>query len=136
MSQQILYTVHVAINGAPIKQVHVHISKSLGVHIDENMSWTVHIETISKKIASGISALKCIRSFVPWKTLQFIFNSLTQLHFDYCNVVWGNLNKTLADKFQKLQNCATRILTFSSYDTNADRLLKQLNWENLETRCH
>ena len=31
----------IAINGTPIKQVPV--SKSLGVHIDENLSWTVHI---------------------------------------------------------------------------------------------
>ena len=57
----------IAINGTPIKQVRV--SKSLGVHIDENLSWTVHIETISKKIVPGIGALKRIRSFVPLKTL-------------------------------------------------------------------
>ena len=114
----------IAINGAPIKQVPV--SKSLGVHIDENLSWTVNIETITKKIASGIGALKRIRSFLPRKTLQFIFNSLIQPHFEYCSAVWGNFNKTLADKFQKLQNRAARVLTFSSYDTNADRLFEEL----------
>ena len=52
------------------------VSKSLGVHIDENLSWTVHIKTISKKIVSGIG-----RTFVPQKTVQFIFNSIIQLHF-------------------------------------------------------
>ena len=88
----------IAINGAPIKQVPV--SKSLGVHIDENLSWAVHIETMSKKIASGIGALKRIRSFVPRKTLQFIFNWLIQPHFEYCSAVWGNGNRTLADKFR------------------------------------
>ena len=31
--------------------------KSLGVHIDENLSWTIHIEKIAKKIASGIGAI-------------------------------------------------------------------------------
>ena len=102
------------------------MSKSqLGVHIDENLSWTVHIETISKRIASGIGALKRIRSFVPHKTLQqFIFNSLIQPHYEYCSAVWGNCNKTLADKFQKLQNRAARVLTFSSHDTNANRLFE------------
>jgi len=119
------------INGAPIKQV--FNSKSLGVYIDGNLSWTVNIDKSSKKIASSI-ALKRIRSFVPRKTLQFIFNSLIQPHFDYCNVVWGNCNKTLADKLQKLQNRAARILTFSSYDTNADRLFEELGWQKLETQ--
>ena len=121
-----------AIDGAPIKQV--LNSKSLGVYIDENLSWTVNIDKSSKKIASGIGALKRIRSFVPRKTLQFIFNSLIQPHFDYCSVVWGNCNKTLADKLQKLQNRAARVLTFSSYDTNADRLFKELGWQKLQTQ--
>ena len=38
--------------------------KSLGVHIDENLSWNMHIEKIAKKIASGIGAIKRCRPFV------------------------------------------------------------------------
>ena len=64
----------IGIDGAPIKPVPV--SNCMGVHIDENLSWTVHIKTISKKIVSGIG-----RTFVPQKTVQFIFNSIIQLHF-------------------------------------------------------
>ena len=45
--------------------------------------------------------------------------------------MWGNCNKTLTAKLQKLQNRSARILTFSSYDTNADWLLEGLGWENL-----
>ena len=82
---------------------------------------------MSRKIASGIGALKRIRSFVPDTTLQFIFNSLVQPYFDYCCVVWDNCSKTLADKLQKLQNRAARILTFSSYDANADVVLASIN---------
>ncbi len=35
---------------------------------------------------------------------------------------------------QKLQNHSARVLTFSGYDTNADGLLQDLGWENLETQ--
>ena len=45
----------IEINPFPIKQVST--SKSLGVHIDGNLSWKCHINEISKKIASGISAI-------------------------------------------------------------------------------
>ena len=31
--------------------------KSLGVHIDENLTWECHVNELSKKIASGISAI-------------------------------------------------------------------------------
>ena len=54
----------------------------------------VHTEHISQKNASGIGILKRSRSFVPFETLLCIHNALVQPHFDYCNVVWGNCNKS------------------------------------------
>ena len=99
----------------------------MGVHIDDNLSWTINIKTISKKIVSGIG-----RTFVPRKTVQFIFNLIIQKTLLILQCCMGNCNKTLADKFQKLQNCAARVLTFSSYDTNVDRLFEELGWIKLE----
>ena len=73
-----------------------------------------------------------MRKFVPTKTLHTIFNSLVQPHFNYCCVVWDNCGKTLATKLQKLQNRAARVLTFSSYDADADCLIRKLDWKKLE----
>ena len=83
--------------------------------------------SISTRICLGLFILKpCLRNLllapVPWsaldllfrKTLQFIFNSLTQPHFEYCSAVWGNCNKILAYKFKKLQNRAARVLHFQA----------------------
>ena len=120
------------IGGMPIHRV--SHTKSIGVYLAENLIWNEHINQISRKIASGIGALKRIKSFVPDTTLQFIFNSLVQPYFDYCCIVWDNCSKTLADKLQKLQNRAARILTFSSYDANADVVLASINWKKLETQ--
>lgn len=60
------------IDGAQISQV--PSTKSLVIKIDENLTWNVHIENFSKKITSGIGALKYIRPFdmrpfVPHRTL-------------------------------------------------------------------
>ena len=90
----------------------------VGVHIrfDKNLSLECHINEISKKIASGISAIKRIRYFLPFEILHNVYNSLAQPHFDYCNVVWRNCSKNLSSKLQKLQNRAARVLTFSNYD--------------------
>ena len=49
-------------------------------------------------------------------------------------MVWRHCNKTLSDKLQKLQNRAARILTFSSYDTNAELLFERLGWRGLESQ--
>ena len=90
--------------------------------------------SISKKIASGIGAIKRCRPFAPIETLKYVYNAIVQPHFDYCDVAWGNCNSTLATKLQKLQNRAARILTFSSYDANADPLLDKLSWRKLADR--
>ena len=79
------YSPSLKIDGAPISQV--PSTKSLGVYIDENLTWNLHIHNLSKKTSSGIGALKRIRPFVPHKTLLFIYNSLVKPHFDYSNVV-------------------------------------------------
>ena len=67
-----------------------------------------HIDKLSKKVASGIGAIKRIRPFVLRSTLHYIYNALIQSHFDYCNLVWGNCGKTSFDRLQKLQNRAAR----------------------------
>ena len=55
-------------------------------------------------------------------------------HFDYCCSVWDGLGETLSCKLQKLQNRAARVITGSSYETNAAFLLDQLQWDNLTLR--
>jgi len=90
------------INQFPIKQVST--VKSLGVHIDEHLTWECHINELAKKIASGISAIKRIRYTVPYKTLLSIYNSLVQPHLDYCSSVWGSCSESLSQKLQELRS--------------------------------
>ena len=121
-----------SIDNVPIEKV--TSVKSLGIFIDENLRWQTHIDKLSEKIASGIGAVKRIRDFVPTPTLHCIYNALIQSQFDYCNIVWVNCGKTLFDRPQKLQNRAARVLTFSRYDADANRLFRQLNWKDLSTQ--
>ena len=120
------------INGTQLNRV--DFTKSLGVLIDENLTWSNHINAISNKISSGIGSIKRISHCVPPATLHNIYHGLVQSHFDYCSVVWGNCAKTLSDKLQRLQNRAVRVLTHSTYDADANQLFKELGWDNLETR--
>ena len=99
--------------------------------IDDRLDWSGHIEKVAKKVASGIGAIKRIRHLVPQATLQLIYQSLIQPHFDYCNIVWGNCGITLRNKVQKLQNRAAPVLTYSSYDVDAGHLFKLLGWKNI-----
>ena len=60
-----------------------------------------------------------------------IYKSLIEPHFDYCSAVWDGLTQQLREK---LQNCAIRVITKSSYDTSSRFLLNSLGWDNLSVR--
>ena len=85
------------INNVPIK--HSHCSKSLSMLIDENLTWENHVDTLSKKIASGIGAINHINYCSPPAAY-----GLVQSHFDYCSVVWGNCGEIAATP----EPCGTR----------------------------
>lgn len=104
------------------------------VHIDDNLPWNDHIAKISKKIASGVGALRRCRSFVHQTTLQSIYNVLIQPHFDYCREVLGHCGAILANKLQILQNRAARILSFSSFDSSSGPLFEQLDRKRFDTQ--
>ncbi len=108
--------------------------KSLGVHIDNHLAWTTHIDKISKKIASAIGALKRIRPYITTSTAVQVYQALIQPHFDYCCSVWDGLGETLSCKIQKLQNRAARVIMRANYDDSAGILLDTLHWDNLSLR--
>ena len=98
------------LSSQPELSIHnVHIEKvtsvkSLGIFIDENLTWQTHIHKLSKKITYRIGAIKRIRDFVPTPTLRCIHNAVIQSHFHYCNIVWGNNGndgKTLSDRLSR-----------------------------------
>ena len=121
--------VDIRIDDREVKRV--HSTKSLGLYIDSHLTWSVHMEKACKKTSSAIGALQRIRSFITTKTAVEVYFALIQPHFDYCCSVWDGLGETLSTKIQKLQNRAVRVITRSSYDTNASVLLNALQLDNL-----
>ena len=72
------------IDKVPIKQVSTF--KSLGILTDDNVAWHSHINKLSKKIASGIGAIKRIKPLVSPEILHYTYNALVQPHLDYSGI--------------------------------------------------
>ena len=69
------------------------------------------------------------------ETLKTIYYSLVQPYFDYCDVVWDDCSKTRADKLQKLQNRAARIITRADYlSIRSSDVLNSLEWSDVGER--
>ena len=124
-------TINLKIDDKEIKQVQE--SKSLGVLLDQHLSWNSNTDVICKKISAGISALRRLKNFADKKTLLSIYNSLVSPYFQYCCEVWDVFNETHSNRLQKLQNRAARIITNTSNDADHSIVLSELGWEPLKT---
>ena len=68
----------------------VQSTKSLGVVFDQRLVWEEHVDSLCKRVSSGLAALQQARQCVPQDTLLTIHNAVIKPVFDYCYIVWGN----------------------------------------------
>ncbi len=86
------------INGEPINRVSV--AKYVGMYIDKNLKWDVHIDKIIPKISAKISILRSLRKLVPIDTLTLMYNAIVLLHFDYADIVLDSASAASNFKLQ------------------------------------
>ncbi len=98
--QQML-DIRVHIDNEPLKRVSV--AKYIGIYIDENLKWNVHIDNIIPKICAKIGGLRSLRKIIPRATLKLLYNAILLPHFDYANVVYDSASETSKTRLQKLQ---------------------------------
>ena len=57
---------------------------------------------------------------------------MIELYFRNCNIVWGQCNETLLDRFQTLQNRASRVIANVSYEAaDHNGLFCDYGWLNV-----
>ena len=112
----------------------VKSTKSLGVYISDTLSWSEYTDFVAKKVSNAIGGLKRMRPYGPIKTLETIYKSLIRPHFDYCDIVWSNLNVSQSLRLQKLQNRAARVILSANYEARSVDLSESLQWDNLSQR--
>ena len=107
----------------------VKLVKSLGLIVDDTLTWSDHINYISTKIKRGIVVMKKTSKFLDKNSLLMFYKTLVETHLRYCNVVWGQCNDTLIGRLQILQNKTARVITKVKYE-DADHLghICQLGW--------
>ncbi len=78
--------IRVHVDNEPFKRV-LSVAKYIGMYIDENLKWNVHINNIVPKISAKIWVLIYLRKIIPTAILKLLYNAIILPHFDYANVV-------------------------------------------------
>ena len=98
----------VFMNREKIKQVDK--TKYLGVIVDDTLSWEEQYESVKKKVAGGLAAMKKLKGILPQSMLFQVYKALVESHLRYADVVWGSLFETKITALQRLQNRAFEII--------------------------
>ena len=114
--------------------------KYLGMLLDPNFKWNLHIDQMCTRISKLIRLLSRLRHTINLANLKIVYNTLILPILDYGDIVYGNASFKYTDLLQKLQNRACRIiLGVSPYShTPVRELHARLGWKSLEARrcCH
>ena len=54
------------------------------------ITWSNHIDHVSKKISKGIGVLRRAKNVISKESLERLYKALVLPHFDYCYLVWDN----------------------------------------------
>ena len=115
---------------------HKETVKYLGVTLDQQLKWDVHINALFVKAGKLVNYFGRLRHVLNETCLKMLYNSLILPLFDYADLIYGSSALKYTSQLQKLQNRAGRIiLRINPYKHVSNHEIHQiLNWDSLNTR--
>ena len=104
----------------------VNCTKFLGIHIDEELDWSAHIDHVAKKISSGSYAIRSAKHILSTQNLRSLYFCLVHSHLAYGNMIWGSAYQCKLNKLVKLQKKCVRHICKLSYNESTSPHLKKL----------
>ena len=76
--------------------------KLLGLTIDKNLKFDLHISNIRKVASTKIKSLTRIRNSLDEKQAKLLYNSFILSQFNYCSIIWMFCSKTAYRKIEQI----------------------------------
>ena len=103
--------------------------KNLGLHLDSHMTFSKHINEITRKTMGTLSFINRHKDLFNKETRVMVIHTLVLSIINYCITIWGTTNSTLINKVQKIQNFAIKVADGKArkYD-HVTPLFKDFQW--------
>jgi hypothetical protein len=102
----------------------VNETKFLGLFINNNLSWKIHIECIKAKLSSACYAVRSVKPFLTINTLKMIYYSYFHSAMTYGLLFWGNSPDSI--KIFRLKKKFIRIMGGCRYRDSSRKLFINL----------
>ena len=104
--------------------------KLLGVHLDQYLTWSAHIDNLCSAISSKISLLRQLAEYVPTCVRKRFYQGYILPLID----TWGTTSIANIQRLSKLQKRAARIILKANFDTPSSLMFQELGWLSVENR--
>ena len=84
--------------------------KLLGLTIDENLDFRIHIAEVCKKVARKVGVLMRLRNMLPIRCKMTIYKTVILPQLTYCHTVWNFCRASDSRKLERLQERALRAI--------------------------
>ena len=84
--------------------------KVLGITIDNNLSWTPHINALCKKISIKVFQLSRLNHFVNFRVRKLFFTSHIQSLIDYGSTLWDSASQNTLKPLHSLHRRALKLI--------------------------
>jgi hypothetical protein len=109
-------------------------ARNLGFLLDNHLSLTEQISSLSKSSFMHIRDLRRIRPFLSVKAASTIAASLVHSKLDYCNSLYVNLPKSQLHRLQLIQNALARAVVRAPKFSHVTPILRSLHWLKVNER--
>jgi len=106
---------------------HVTSVRYLGVMIDKNFSWKIHIQRTVNKVRFGLFILKKMAFVASSQFLKRLYYAFIQSHLQYCLSVYGGTFWGILQPLFVIQKRAIRIICKVNNREHTENLFKMLN---------
>ena len=101
--------------------------KSLGVVLDNRLTFNAHVTAVCRACNYHIWALRHIRHLLPLDVAKMLACSIVGSRLDYCNSLMYGTSTSSLSKLQRAQNTLARVVLQQPRHTHAKPLLRTLH---------
>ena len=100
--------------------------KLLGVLLDENLTFSAHVNYIGKKISKSLYCIKKVKHLLPKAALKTLYYSMVHPHILYAITIYSCAAKTNLNPILLQQKKAIRLISNAKYNDHTAPLFKEL----------
>ena len=84
--------------------------KLLGINLDKNLKFDIHVDSICQKANRQLNALARIANYMELSKRRIFMNAFLRSQFNYCLAIRMIHSRTLNNKINRLHECCLRII--------------------------